>query len=153
MVGDGDGDRGTLITRGRGRIASPRAGADPLPFLPMKGRARAGHGPLRGARERRAGLLCCSLNPLPPRALPPLQGSSDGELIRPPLAANPPRNRLSPRFINKATTAEPIQGGEENLLQSRSKDKQKKTRKTKTCHRKHWNDTWNHGSTTTPPRG
>jgi hypothetical protein len=36
------------------------------------------------------------------------------------------RNRLSPRFINKAATAEPIQGGEKNLLQSRSKIKQKK---------------------------
>jgi hypothetical protein len=33
---------------------------------------------------------------------------------------------FSPRFINKAATAEPIQGGEENLLQSRSKIKQKK---------------------------
>jgi hypothetical protein len=39
------------------------------------------------------------------------------------------RTRLSPRFINKATTAEPIQGGEENLIQSRSK-KERKTQKT-----------------------
>jgi hypothetical protein len=31
------------------------------------------------------------------------------------------RNRLLPRFINKATTAEPIQGDEKILLQSRSK--------------------------------
>jgi hypothetical protein len=32
-----------------------------------------------------------------------------------------PRNRLSPRFINKATRAKPIQSGEGSLLQSRSK--------------------------------
>jgi hypothetical protein len=29
-----------------------------------------------------------------------------------------PQNKLLPRFINKATTAEPIQGREENLLHS-----------------------------------
>jgi hypothetical protein len=39
------------------------------------------------------------------------------------------RNRLSPRFIDKATMAKPIQGGEENLLQRISKIKKKKTRK------------------------
>jgi hypothetical protein len=36
------------------------------------------------------------------------------------------RNRLSPHFINKATTAEPIQGDEEILLQSRSKINKRK---------------------------
>jgi hypothetical protein len=41
------------------------------------------------------------------------------------------RNRFSSRFINKATTAEPIQGGEENLLQSRSKISKRKYGKPK----------------------
>jgi hypothetical protein len=36
------------------------------------------------------------------------------------------RNRLSPRFINKATMVEPIQGDEEILLQSRSKINKRK---------------------------
>jgi hypothetical protein len=42
-----------------------------------------------------------------------------------------PRNRLLPRFINKATTAEPIQDGEKILLQSRSKINKRKHRKPK----------------------
>jgi hypothetical protein len=41
------------------------------------------------------------------------------------------RNRLSSRFINKGTTAKPIRGGEENLLQSRSKIKKIKHGKPK----------------------
>ena len=41
------------------------------------------------------------------------------------LVTTNPRNRLSPRFINKATTAEPIQGGEENLLKADKDNKRK----------------------------
>jgi hypothetical protein len=47
------------------------------------------------------------------------------------------RNRLSPRFINKATTVEPIQYDEGTLVQA----DQEKKRKTKTCHRRHQNET------------
>jgi hypothetical protein len=42
------------------------------------------------------------------------------------------RNRLSPRFINKASTAEPIQSGEKNLFIKQNKEKiKKRTQKAK----------------------
>jgi hypothetical protein len=43
----------------------------------------------------------------------------------------PRRNRLSPCFINKAATVKPIQCGEENLLESRSKKNEKEHREPK----------------------
>jgi hypothetical protein len=47
-------------------------------------------------------------------AHPPLQSSIIVEVVS-QRHRHPPRNRLSHRFINKATTAKLLQGDEENL--------------------------------------